>query len=121
MSVESFIKEVESMSVVQLHELVEALKEKFGVSGMAAMSTAVAGGADVQVAEKTSFDVVIKETGANKIALIKEVKAITGLGLKESKDIVDTPDVVVKKGVDKTTAEEIKSKLESAGAKVELR
>lgn len=118
---EDFIKEIENMSVVDLHELVEAIKEKFGVTGAVAVAQA-AGGADGGggAEEKSSFNVVLKEVGANKIAVIKEVKTILGLGLKEAKEIAETPDKAIKEGVDKKEAEEIKAKLEAAGAKIEL-
>lgn len=117
---EDFIKEIENMSVVDLHELVEAIKEKFGVTGAVAVAQA-AGGADAGGAEeKSSFNVVLKEVGANKIAVIKEVKALLGLGLKEAKEIAETPDKAIKEGVDKKEAEEMKAKLEAAGAKIEL-
>lgn len=117
---EDFIKEIENMSVVDLHELVEAIKEKFGVTGAVAVAQA-AGGADAGGAEeKSSFNVVLKEVGANKIAVIKEVKALLGLGLKEAKEIAETPDKAIKEGVDKKEAEGMKAKLEAAGAKIEL-
>jgi large subunit ribosomal protein L7/L12 len=119
---EDFIKEVESMSVVELNELVEALKEKFGVTAAPVAAGPVQGGGDAGAGEeKSSFDVVLKETGSNKIAVIKEIKAITGLGLKESKEFADNPGKAIKEGVDKAAAEEMKTKLEEAGATVELK
>jgi large subunit ribosomal protein L7/L12 len=120
LSKEDFIKEVETMTVVELNELVEALKEKFNVSAApvaAAGGVAASGGEE----EKSSFDVILKETGSNKIAVIKEIKAIVGVGLKESKALADNPGQALKEGVDKATAEEIKEKLEAAGATVELK
>lgn len=118
MTKDDFIKEIEGMSVLELNELVEALKEKFGVTGAPlAVAGAVADGA---AEEKSEFNVVLKETGSNKIAVIKEVKAITGLGLKESKEIVDNPGKAIKEAVAKDAAEEMKKKLEAAGAVVEL-
>ena len=118
---DDFVKEIETMTVVELNDLVEVLKEKFGVTAPVAVANAgVDAGADA-AEEKTSFDVVLKETGANKIAVIKAVKAITGLGLKEAKGIAETPGKVIKEGVDKATAEDIKSQIEATGASVELK
>lgn len=117
---EDFIKEIEKMSVVDLHELVEAIKEKFGVTGAVAAAPVAAGAGGGGAEEKTSFNVILKEVGANKIAVIKEVKALLGLGLKEAKEVAETPDKAIKEGVDKKEAEEIKAKLEAAGAKIEL-
>jgi len=120
---EDFIKEVESMTVLELNELVEALKEKFGVSAVAVAGGSGASGGDGSAAaeEKSTFDVILKESGPNKIAVIKEIKAITGLGLKESKDFADNPGKAIKEGLEKAAAEEMKKKLESAGAVVELK
>lgn len=122
LSKEDFIKEIESMSVVDLHSLVEAIKEKFGVTGaMAVAPSAGAGVAGAQAEEKASFDVILKEAGSNKIAVIKEIKAILGLGLKEAKEVAETADKAIKEGVSKDEAEEIKAKLTAAGAVVELK
>lgn len=123
MDKETFIKELESMTVVEVNELVKAVEEKFGVS--AAMMTAPAAGgagdgADV-AEEKDSFNVVLKEGGAQKIQVIKAVREITGKGLKEAKDLVDAAPQVIKEGVKKEEAEELKKKLEEAGATVELK
>ena len=110
-------------SVLQLNELVKELETKWGVSA-AAVSAAPAAGAAAPAAaaiEQTEFTVVLKEAGPNKIAVIKEVRAITGLGLKEAKDLVEGAPKPVKEGVNKAEAEEIKKKLEAAGAKVELK
>ncbi len=116
---EDFIKEIEGMSVLELNDLVEALKEKFNVSGA---PVAVAGGGDSAGAaeEKSAFNVVIKEIGSNKIAVIKEVKAILGVGLKEAKEFTEAVGKPLKENVDKAGAEEMKKKLEGAGALVEL-
>lgn len=121
------IKAVESMSVLELADLVKELQEKFGVSGQMALSaTAPAGaGAGAPAAalaeEKTAFAVVLIASGANKIAVIKEVRTMTSLGLKEAKDLVDAAPKTVKDAVPKSEAEEMKKKLEAAGAKVELK
>ena len=115
-------EEVKALTVLELSELVKALEEEFGVSAAAATVT-VAGGAAAAPAEeeKTEFDVVLAEVGDAKTAVIKAVKEITGLGLKESKEIVDNAPKAVKTGVSKADAEEMKKKLEDAGAKVELK
>ncbi|MDD4910254.1 MAG: 50S ribosomal protein L7/L12 [Candidatus Omnitrophica bacterium] len=120
------IKSIETMSVLELSEFVKALEEKFGVSAampmMAAGAAPQAGAAGAEAAEeKTSFTVVITSAGANKIAVIKEVRAVTSLGLKEAKDLVDSAPKPVKDGVPKQEAEEIKKKLTAAGATVELK
>lgn len=124
MDKENFIKEVESMSVVELNDLVKALEEKFGVSA-AAMSAPVAGGSGGEEAgpaeEKDSFTVVLKEGGQQKIQVIKVVREVTGRGLKEAKDLVDGVPQVIKEGIKKEEAEELKKKLEEAGATVELK
>ena len=121
MSKEEIIEAVKSMTVVELSELVKAIEEEFGVSAVAAAAPAagaVAGGE--AAAEKTSFDVVLKEAGANKIPVIKVVRDATGLGLKEAKDLVDGAPKTVKEGASKEEAEEIKAKFTEAGAVVEL-
>lgn len=118
---EDLVKAVETMSVLELNELIETLKEKFNVTGTPMM--AVVGGGDdggEGEVEKSSFNVVLKEAGANKINVIKEVKVILGVGLKEAKDFVDKPGQALKEGANKEVAEEIKAKLEAAGAVVEL-
>jgi len=119
-STEQLIDHVSKMSVLDLANLVKELETKFGVS---AAPVAVAGGgaAAVAVEEKTEFTVVLKEAGASKINVIKEVRAITGLGLKEAKDLVEGAPKNVKEGISKADAEELKKKLEAAGAKVELK
>ena len=119
----SLVEEIEKMSVLDLAELVKILEEKFGVSA-AAPAMMMAGGpaaAGEAVEEKDSFDVVLAEAGAQKIAVIKEVRAATNLGLKEAKDLVESAPKPVKEGVKKEEAEELKKKLEEAGAKVELK
>ena len=113
------IEEIKNMTVVELADLVKAIEEEFGVSAVAAAAPAagaVAGAAE----EKTSFDVVLKEAGANKIPVIKVVRDATGLGLKEAKDLVDGAPKTIKEGVSKDEAEELKAKFEEAGATVEL-
>lgn len=117
---EQLIDHISTMSVLDVANLVKELEEKFGVS---AAPVAVAGGAAAGGAaeEKTEFDVVLAEAGAKKINVIKEVRGITGLGLKEAKDIVESAPKTLKEGATKEEAEEIKKKLEAAGAKVELK
>ena len=117
--IEKLLEEIDSLTVVELAELVKAIEEKYGVSAVAAAAPAagaVAGAAE----EKTSFDVVLKEAGANKIPVIKVVRDATGLGLKEAKDLVDGAPKTIKEGVSKDEAEELKAKFEEAGATVEL-
>jgi len=118
------IEWLNSKTVLQLAELVKTLEGKWGVSAAAAVAAGPAAGAAAPAAaaeEKTEFTVVLLEAGANKIGAIKEVRAITGLGLKEAKDLVEGAPKPVKEGVNKAEAEEIKKKLEAAGAKVELK
>ncbi|MEI8361476.1 MAG: 50S ribosomal protein L7/L12 [bacterium] len=119
----SLVSEIEKMSVLDLSELVKVLEDKFGVSAAApAMMMAAAPGAAAPAAEeKTSFDVEITDAGASKISVIKAVREVTELGLKEAKDLVDAAPKVVKAGVKKEEAESIKAKLEEAGAKVTLK
>ena len=120
---DDILEAVGNMSVMDLNDLVKAFEEKFGVSAAAmAVAAAGAGGAAGAVAaEQTEFTVVLAETGANKVRVIKAVREITGLGLKEAKDLVDGAPKPVKEGVDKASAEDAKKKLEEAGAKVELK
>jgi len=110
---------------MELAELVKKLEEKFGVSAQAPVAVAAgavaAPGAQAEVEEKTEFDVVLKEVGDKKIQVLREVRAITGLGLKEAKELIDSVPKTIKEGVSKDEAEEIKKKLEAAGAKVELK
>ena len=122
---EELIKSIESMSVLELSDLVKALEEKFGVQAnmpmMVAQAAGGAGGAAPVQEEKSIFTVVLTNAGANKISVIKEVRTMTSLGLKEAKDLVDAAPKPVKEGVPKEEAEEMKKKLEAAGATVELK
>ena len=123
MSKEDILEAIANMSVMDVVELIEAMEEKFGVSAAAAVAVAapgagVAGGA---AEEKTEFDVVLTGAGANKVAVIKAVRGITGLGLKEAKDAVEGAPTTVKEGASKADAEEAKKQLEEAGATVELK
>ena len=117
------IEWLSSQTILDLAALVKDLEGKWGVSAAAAVAAAPAGGGAVAAAaeEKTEFNVVLVEAGANKIGVIKEVRAITGLGLKEAKDLVEGAPKPVKEGASKADAEDIKKKLEAAGAKVELK
>ncbi len=120
----SLVEEIEKMSVLDLAELVKILEDKFGVSAAApAMMVAGAGAGEAgeAVEEKSSFDIELTEAGSSKIAVIKAVRAITEMGLKDAKDLVDAAPKVVKEGVKKEEAEEIKKQLEEAGAKVVLK
>lgn len=117
----ALIEEVKGLSVLELSELVHALEETFGVSAAAAAVAAPAAGAAEAAEEKTEFDVVLKECGANKIAVIKVVRALTGLGLKEAKELVDNAPKTIKEAAQKADAEEMQKKLEEVGAKVELK
>lgn len=118
------VKQIEELSVLELADLVKVLEEKFGVSAMPMAAAAPAGGAnggDSAAEEKSEFNIELKDGGSQKIAVVKVVKEITGLGLKEAKDMVDGAPKVIKEGVKKEEAEEIKKKLEEAGASVELK
>lgn len=117
-----FVEEVKELSVMELAELVKALEEEFGVSATAVAVAAPGAAAAAPAAEeKTEFDVVLAEVGANKMAVIKIVKDVTGLGLKEAKDLVDGAPKTLKEAAPKAEADEIKAKLEEAGAKIELK
>lgn len=119
---EQGIEWLSGKTILQLSELVKTLEEKWGVSAAAAVAAAPAAAAAAPAAEaQTEFTVVLKEAGANKIGVIKEVRAITGLGLKEAKDLVEGAPKPVKENAPKAEADEIKKKLEAAGAKVELK
>jgi len=120
---DAFLTSLDSMSVMDLNALVKAIEEKFGVSAAAMAAPAAAGGgaAAAAVEEKTEFNVVLTEAGANKVSVIKAVREITGLGLKEAKDLVDGAPKAVKEAAPKADAEAAKKKLEEAGAKVELK
>ena len=120
--IEKLIEEVKVLSVLELSELVHALEEEFGVSAAAAVAAAPAAGAAAGAAdEQTEFNVVLAEVGASKMGVIKLVKEITGLGLKEAKALVDEAPKTIKEGASKADAEEMKKKLEEVGAKVELK
>ena len=124
MNKEQIIEAVEKMTVLEVSELVKALEEKFGVSASMPMMMGAAPAAAEEVGakeEKSTFAIELKSAGGQKIAVIKVLREITGLGLKEAKDIADAAPKVVKEGVDKATAEEIKKKLEEAGATAELK
>jgi len=121
---DAFLTALDSMTVMELNDLVKAIEEKFGVSAAAMAAPAGAGGgggAAAAAEEKTEFNVMLLEAGANKVSVIKAVREITGLGLKEAKDMVDGAPKAVKEGIAKADAEAAKKKLEDAGAKVELK
>ena len=120
MTIEEFVAEIDKLSVLELNELVKAIEEKYGVSAAAGVVVAAAGPA-AAAEEKTEFDVELTEAGANKIKVIKVVREITGLGLKEAKDAVEGAPKVLKEAVSKEEAEDIKAKLEAEGAKVTLK
>ena len=120
-NVTKLIEEVKALTVLELSELVKALEEEFGVSAAAAAVAAPAAGAAAAEEEKTEFDVVLKAAGANKIAVIKVVRALTGLGLKEAKELVDGAPKNLKEGVSKDEAEKIAAELKEAGAEVEVK
>lgn len=115
------IEDVKALTVLELSELVKALEEEFGVSAAAPVAVAAAPVAAAAVEEKTEFDVILKDAGANKIQVVKAVREITGLGLKEAKAIVDEAPKAVKEAVSKEDAESIKAKLTEAGATVEVK
>ena len=114
-----FVEEIKTLTVLELAELVSAIEEEFGVT--AAAPVAVVAGPVAAAVEKTEFDVVLVEAGASKMGVIKVVKELTGLGLKEAKDLVDNCPKTVKEAAPKAEAEDLKAKLEAAGAKVELK
>ena len=115
-----FIEAIKELSVLELNELVKACEEEFGVSAAAGVVVAAAGPA-VEVEEKTEFDVELTEAGSEKVKVIKVVREVTGLGLKEAKDVVDGAPKIVKEQADKATAEDIKKRLEEVGTKVTLK
>ena len=120
--IDDVMKMVEEMTVLELSELVKACEDKFGVTAAApAVAVAAAGGGAVEEEEQTSFTVTLTGIGSNKIAVIKEVRAITELGLREAKDLVDSAPKAVKENVSKEEAEEIKKKIEATGATVEVK
>ena len=121
---EEILDAIASMTVLEVSELIKMMEEKFGVSAAAAavaVAAPAAGGAAAAAEEKTEFDVVLADVGSNKIAVIKAVRELTGLGLEEAKDMVEGAPKAVKEGLPKADAEEAKKKLEAAGAKVELK
>lgn len=122
---EEILDAIASKTVLEISELIKMMEEKFGVTATAAVAVAgpaAAGGAAAPAAEeKTEFDVILKEVGSNKIGVIKVVREVTGLGLKEAKDLVEGAPKAVKEGVAKEEAEELKKKIEASGAKVELK
>ena len=117
----AMIEEVKTLTVLELAELVHALEEEFGVSAAAAAVAAPAAGAAAAEEEKTEFDVILKAAGANKIAVIKVVRAVTGLGRKEAKEIVDNAPKALKEGISKEDAEKLAEDLKAAGAEVEVK
>ena len=116
-----FIEAIKELSVLELNELVKACEEEFGVSAAAGVVVAAAGAGEAAAEEKTEFDVELTEVGPNKVKVIKVVREVTGLGLKEAKDVVDGAPKVVKQGASKEEAEDVKAKLEAEGAKVTLK
>ena len=121
MTTQEIIEVIKGLSVWELNELVKACEEEFGVSAAAGVVVAAAGAGAAAAEEKTEFDVELTEAGANKVKVIKVVREITGLGLKEAKEVVDGAPKVVKEGASKEEAEEIQKKLEAEGAKVTLK
>ena len=117
----AMIEEIKGLSVLELSELVHALEDTFGVSAAAVAAGPAVAAAGPVVEEKTEFDVILSEFGAEKIKVIKEVRAITGLGLAEAKALVETKDAKIKEGVSKEDAEALKAQLEAVGAKVEIK
>ncbi len=121
-SKEDILEAISNMTVIEVVDLISEMEEKFGVSAAAAVAAApVAGDAAAPVEEKTEFDVVMTSFGANKVSVIKAVRAVSGLGLKEAKTLVESAPTTVKEAVSKDEAEEIQKKLEEAGAKIELK
>lgn len=123
-NVEKIIESIEKMTVLEMADLVKALEDRFGVTAaapMAMMAAPAAAAGDAAAEEQTEFDVILSETGEKKFQVVKVIRQVTDLGLKEAKDLVDNPGQSVKKGVSKDEAQDIKKKLEDAGAKVELK
>ena len=121
LTTEEFIAAIKELTVLELNDLVKACEEEFGVSAAAGVVVAAAGGEAAAAEEKDEFDVELTEVGPNKVKVIKVVREVTGLGLKEAKELVDGAPKVVKEAADKATAEDIKTKLEGEGAKVTLK
>ena len=120
-NLEGIIAEIKELKLLEVAELVKMMEEEFGVSAAAPVAVAFAGDAGAAAAEKTEFDVVLAEAGAEKIKVIKVVREITGLGLKEAKDLVEAAPKAIKEGVSKEDAEAMKAKFEEVGAKIELK
>ncbi|MDU6534946.1 MAG: 50S ribosomal protein L7/L12 [Intestinibacter bartlettii] len=121
MTIEQILEAIEQMKVTELNELVKAAEEKFGVSASAPVMVAGAAGGAAAAEEKTEFDVILANAGASKVGVIKAVREVTSLGLKDAKDLVDNAPKALKEGASKEEAEQIKEKLEAAGASVELK
>ncbi len=121
LSAQEFIEAIKELSVLELNDLVKACEEEFGVSAAAGVVVAAAGGEAAAAEEKTEFDVELTEVGPNKVKVIKVVREVTGLGLKEAKEVVDGAPKVLKEGVSKEEAEDIQKKLDAEGAKVTLK
>jgi len=121
MTIEQILEAIEQMKVTELNELVKAAEEKFGVSASAPVMVAGAAGGAAAAEEKTEFDVILANAGASKVGVIKAVREVTGLGLKDAKDLVDNAPKALKEGASKEEAEQIKEKLEAAGASVEVK
>ena len=121
MTIEQILEAIEQMKVTELNELVKAAEEKFGVSASAPVMVAGAAGGAAAAEEKTEFDVILAGAGSSKVGVIKAVREVTGLGLKDAKDLVDNAPKTLKEGASKEEAEQIKEKLEAAGASVEVK
>ena len=121
LTTEEFIEAIKELTVLELNDLVKACEEEFGVSAAAGVVVAAAGGDGAAAEEKTEFDVELTEVGTNKVKVIKVVREVTGLGLKEAQEVVDGAPKVVKEGAEKAEADDIKAKLEAEGAKVTLK
>lgn len=121
MAIENIIEEIKALNVMELADLVKAIEEEFGVSAAAPVAVAAGPAAGAAVEEKTEFDVVLTSAGASKIGVIKVVRELTGLGLKEAKELVEAAPKAIKEGASKEDAEAIKAKLEEAGAQVEIK
>jgi len=121
LTTEEFIAAIEELTVLELNELVKACEEKFGVSAAAGVVVAAAGAGEAAGEEKTDFNVELTDVGPNKVKVIKVVREVTGLGLKEAKEVVDGAPKMLKEGAEKAEAEDIKAKLEAEGAKVTLK
>ena len=121
MTTQEIIEVIKGLTVLELNDLVKACEEEFGVSAAAGVVVAAAGAGATAEEEKTEFDVVLEDAGANKVKVIKVVREVTGLGLKEAKDLVDGAPKTVKEGASKEEAEDLKTKLEAEGAKVTLK